>query len=816
MNRMGRIIFLLLALLPTQVGAEDAKAQPKSDREGILNKLLSPGKLIEGHKDLESVDCLRCHNAGKGVPSELCLDCHKDLRPYVSEKRGFHGRADKQCHQCHSDHKGRDFDSTKINENEFDHTKTGYKLEGKHSKIQCSECHTAKRKDKPIRPEGVRYFGAQSTCDSCHSKDNPHHFSGDWAKKDCQSCHGLKAWTADLKFDHEKDAKYLLEGKHTKIKCDDCHKLKSGDYKYTWPNLKIDRCKTCHEDVHKNQPGEKFKSGNCLACHTQQSWRVGKFDHQKQTRFALNGAHAKIKCNDCHKLKSGEMKYTWANLETDKCRTCHEDPHQDRLSEKFRGGACSTCHGELRWKIEKFEHETVTQYPLKGAHAKVDCVKCHVQTAEVSIKESKKRSWVGLKTECAACHKDVHQFGEFKGDRIQNLQKCETCHTELAWKTTHDFDHSKSTRYSIDGKHKSLECKQCHTPQQAGGSTSQYQWPDLDVKTCEACHKSPHRGQFSERGHSIKCSGCHVTESWKRPPTKAEFDHDANTRFKITGKHNELTCEKCHGNKEKQKYLFEEVSALDFCVGCHESVHKGQFSDKFIAAPCSNCHDTNDWEHRSRFDHDQSRFHLRGKHAEVKCEKCHPLTSAVFSTGRKERKSKFLFSHTDESRCVDCHKDPHRGNYGDSCSECHNENNFKQVPDFHRNFSLRGIHYSLQCQECHTTDRRLSGMSQNCVLCHQKDDAHQGSLPKCADCHIQTFWELNGFRHSLSSFPLRGIHRTLECVDCHSEGVYRGLASNCNGCHAADAASVSTPSHVGAAFLDCSRSGCHNQFTFER
>ena len=40
--------------------------------EGLLNKLLAPGKLISGHIKLES-ECLSCHAPGKGIPNSKCI-----------------------------------------------------------------------------------------------------------------------------------------------------------------------------------------------------------------------------------------------------------------------------------------------------------------------------------------------------------------------------------------------------------------------------------------------------------------------------------------------------------------------------------------------------------------------------------------------------------------------------------------------------------------------------------------------------------------------------------------------------------------------
>ncbi|HPI39451.1 MAG TPA: cytochrome c3 family protein, partial [Pseudobdellovibrionaceae bacterium] len=124
--KWGGLIMLICCLLSSAIVS--------AETEGILNKLLAPGPLIEGHKSLEGKDCLKCHDAGKGISETKCLSCHKEIKPFVESQKGFHGIAaqNKTCIQCHKDHKGRAFDSTVVDEKSFDHLKmTGYSLEGK-------------------------------------------------------------------------------------------------------------------------------------------------------------------------------------------------------------------------------------------------------------------------------------------------------------------------------------------------------------------------------------------------------------------------------------------------------------------------------------------------------------------------------------------------------------------------------------------------------------------------------------------------------------------------------------------------------------
>ncbi len=899
-----------------------------AESEGLLNKLLAPGPLMLGHKDLEGKDCLKCHEAGKGISDSKCMDCHKEIRKSFESKKGFHGINTQACIKCHSDHKGREFESTVVDIKTFDHMKmTGYSLEGKHADIKCLECHKEKRQDKVTRKNEPRFIGQVSSCISCHKKDDVHFYKGEFAKKDCNACHGNKSWKENIKFNHDVDTKFKLVGHHAEMKCAECHQ------------------------VSKKQP--------------------------------------KV------------MKYSWPNLKSSQCLACHQDFHKKNLSPKFSGGDCTTCHSQKVWKIESFNHE-ITKFKLNGKHAETKCVDCHLPKSSAAVKgvkkavavEVKNLNFTGLKTQCLSCHEDFHKFGGFKSAKMGDLNQCLKCHTESDWNKTHTFNHNTSTKFAIDGEHTSLKCATCHLPSPKDLKTDPknlflvkvptYHWNQLDMKTCETCHKSPHVGVFSQKLLQQKCTSCHTTEGWGLTKSGSGFDH-AKTRFALTGAHKSTKCSDCHGPSKKQVFKFKSVEAK-FCIDCHTNIHVGQFSAKFSAQDCTVCHSTQNFTERLDFDHNKTAYPLLGEHSKVKCLDCHKPTAEKFSlkwpnfrskdhvTLKPVAKSKFsfpeikqqkclachtdyhkgqlstnclechsekgwkptLFNHNTQSRfklmgshetldctkchlptkdnveykgqfkavlkykpiksncidchtdyhkgqlssscqechtekawkptnfnhnkqssfklkgkhekvdcfkchtnsketvnltinsksqsrfvvqfkpvssaCIDCHKDPHKGNFGRNCQECHTESSWKSTKDFHKNFTLTGVHYTLDCAECHKDGKKLSGMSQQCLMCHQKDDIHNGMLPDCKSCHTQHFWEASKFRHSLTQFPLRGAHRTLDCAECHTNGAYKGLSSTCVTCHLSGFQANPTPHSSGNT--NCIE--CHkNTFTFK-
>lgn len=906
---------ILLALLLISFAA-------KAENEGIMSRLFAPGPLIKGHATLEGSQCLKCHETGQGVPDSKCLDCHKDIKAFVGKKSGFHGMQTESCFKCHSDHKGRDFDSTKFDFKSFDHKKTGFSLEGKHSKLDCAKCHEAKRGADRIRPHDLKFVGSTATCVSCHKKEDIHFFKGNWAKQDCNACHGVESWKTNLKFDHKRDAKFELIGSHAKLKCQDCHTPSKtlgrpalkGHSIYKWPNLKQAECLSCHQNFHAETLSPRFRNGKCATCHEQTTWKIQSFDHAT-TKYPLQGKHAELKCMDCHKQKgavptiaySGKraMNVKWHGLNKS-CTSCHQDVH---LFGKFTSNvtrqpnACVGCHSESSWKdIQGFNHSAHTRFKIDGEHKGLKCADCHIpQRARwnsktmLPVPAAQKNSKVGVyhwnrltQESCATCHKNVH-IGVFSKQQL--AKKCSECHVTDGWKvvkTGKGFDHSK-TRFPLTGKHREASCTNCHVK----GNKQVFTWNSTDKGFCIECHDNVHNRQFSQKFASQSCSECHSTDSFvKRPP----FNHDL-TRYSLNGAHKRLNCSECHTPtrevfpvkppKWKSLFVFPALNESK-CLTCHKDIHAGQ-----LGKDCASCHTEERWK-LPKFDHQtHSKFPLRGSHRELKCQSCHqalpgrfvreakrevpvihykPINDACTTCHKdahggqlgsdcakchtEEKWKKTGFNHQLHSKfalkgkhedlkcnechknvsgksvrefgrqiavlhykpigtqCSTCHKDPHKGNFGAQCVSCHRETGWETTRDFHRSFTLTGVHFSLQCTECHSQGKKLTGLSQQCIYCHKKDDIHSGTLPNCGDCHRQHFWENARFNHSMTSFPLRGAHRVIQCQECHSRGIYQGLSTACASCHLQDAQRATSVSHTPISnFMNCT--DCHrNQFSF--
>jgi hypothetical protein len=87
------------------------------------------------------------------------------------------------------------------------------------------------------------------------------------------------------------------------------------------------------------------------------------------------------------------------------------------------------------------------------------------------------------------------------------------------------------------------------------------------------------------------------------------------------------------------------ANAPQTCVECHENPHSTQFGTR--ANDCASCHNSNKWR-PSLFDHDKTKFPLKGGHEEVTCSACHTLKKQVNG-------APVLFFSPTPTACEDCH-----------------------------------------------------------------------------------------------------------------------------------------------------------------
>ncbi len=446
--------------------------------------------------------------------------------------------------------------------------------------------------------------------------------------------------------------------------------------------------------------------------------------------------------------------------------------------------------------------------PLSRAHQSLEgatkCTSCH------SFGLSNR----GLK--CLDCHAEIHRqvllhtgFHTLVYKASQSQEDCARCHAEhngrqfpLTQFDRQKFDHAGFTRFELEGKHRELACSACHNASHVQQSVrADIKLKDLNRtflglgRQCTSCHRDPHLNQLGDN-----CVRCHSQDVWK---PAGGFNH-ARTAFALTGLHRDVACEKCHGPKPGESAAAPKYKGLAFaaCQNCHNDPHRGAFQEAKFSGTCQSCHTTAGWKtisNSSGFNHESTQFPLRGKHAEVACDRCH--------------KGNDFRQPVKHALCGDCHEDVHRGQFegragGSNCAACHNEISFKPslfTREMHQKsaFRLEGKHVTLECSKCHQPagkDAEYKLNKSTCVQCHADPHGEEfAAAPhanRCEDCHTQDTFHPTTFgpaRHAQTKFALTAAHAVVLCTDCHkplpgatsaAARQYHYASQSCTACHA--------------------------------
>ncbi len=631
-----------------------------------------------------AVECAECHprTNRQGLrlylgEQKVCGACHKDDQPH-----GFERQEMMKCDRCHSDvawkppRKPLDFDHN-------DARQASFPLEGTHVDVACAKCHP--KSEFNLKKD-------VSTCAACHENVHVGHLYGNMK---CDWCHSPKFGSlAKFEFDHARRTKFKLDGKHRTTDCYSCHpksqKKKPGA-----------TCEGCHARESKHE--DRFKAFGsppaCGTCHPTSEWEPSAFQHDKKTRFALQGNHAQAGCRDCHR---GKDPADWERFDAKKvgCMGCHK--HTNVHKREFKDSECLGCHktgGSMDAPVgakDRF-HGPESRFPLKYAHARVACEQCH-----------KNDVYKDLSIECgAACHEDSLHRGTLG-------EICSRCHVGGIWEAK-TFDHSDDSTYELKGLHKKASCDGCH-PQRVYADTP---------TSCgdQACHLAE---DAHNRKLGSKCEKCH------RETGANVFEHNKMAAFKLDNAHLKVTCKTCHPSIEFKPRPKD-------CVGCHPDpdVHKNQFG-----TTCEGCHDTIDWR-RIKPIHDVGSFSLTGSHDGIDCARCHKDSRPLAGTG---------------NLCVTCHRedDLHANSLGPKCGECHTQWAFAPARFDHLTVGcdLRGVHRTLACFDCHKSGN-FGALSPACSGCHRDDAMTAGNasgtdhtlLFDCGGCHNINFWDRANTAH---------------------------------------------------------------------
>ncbi len=316
------------------------------------------------------------------------------------------------------------------------------------------------------------------------------------------------------------------------------------------------------------------------------------------------------------------------------------------------------------------------------------------------------------------------------------------------------------------------------------------------------------RGTHSPHGNlDVPCQNCHTSDAWKPIRAVPEFDHN-RTKYPLRGMHESVACNECH-----IKPVFSSVGQR--CQDCHADIHRRQ-----LGANCEQCHTVQGWQVSvQQVQQHNGRFPLTGAHAAVDCDACHKGGAT----------SQFQKMSTE---CDSCHLTDFKnatspshtsgGGFSTNCTLCHGTDTWFNAKFDHSasGFPLTGGHAvpPRQCTDCHINNS-YNLTSTACVNCHLKD--YQGALnpnhvsagfaQTCEQCHNITSWSNASFNHSLTNFPLTGLHTVppRQCSDCHVNNNYNLTTNACVSCHLKDYQGTTNPNHVSSNFPQgCDQ--CHN------
>jgi hypothetical protein len=433
--------------------------------------------------------------------------------------------------------------------------------------------------------------------------------------------------------------------------------------------------------------------------------------------------------------------------------------------------------------------------PLAEAHRDLDrtaaCFQCHARGGKSQMDQR-----------CLDCHTEVSWLRE-RGRGLHGREaraECASCHPDHAgrefqmirWEegSPEGFDHARAG-WTLEGKHAETECRDCHQPKfQRSAAAAQLRRKDrgkswLGLETaCASCHEDVHRGQLGD-----DCARCHDVRAFRPAPG---FDHE-RTRYPLTGRHAEVECARCHLAPtlalahDAQGKPIAQYRPLPYqeCTPCHRDPHAARFGPR-----CASCHDTRGFHsiNARGFDHNLTRYPLRGKHAAVACEKCHDAKTAW------GKKPPF-------ANCGSCHRDAHAGQAtvagrAADCAACHGvvgfrPSTFTVAQHAASTYPLEKAHTRAECAGCHV--RRgpqataelgparvvMRPAAARCQDCHA--DPHRGRFEPgsrraraggCRACHGMEVFRpslYDAAAHSGSGFALDGAHRATPCQMCHAE-----------------------------------------------
>jgi hypothetical protein len=517
-----------------------------------------------------TLQCTQCHNTtfspsgAYNLSSTACVTCH--LADFNGTTNPSHVQSGfpQTCEQCHS--------TTNWLNATFNHSTTGFTLDGAHTTLQCTQCHNT-----TYSPSGA-YNLTSTACVTCHMTDyqgttNPNHVQAAFPQT-CQQCHTTTNWGSGT-FNHSSTG-FTLDGAHTALQCIQCH---NTTYSPTGPySLSSTACVTCHlTDYNGTNNPNHAQAGfpqTCQQCHSTTNWTSATFNHAT-TGFTLTGAHTSLQCTQCHNTTySPSGAY---NLTSTACATCHMTDFQGTTNPNHvQAGfptTCDQCHTTTNWGSGTFNH-TTTGFTLDGAHTTLACTQCHNTTF------SPTGAYSLTSTACITCHQsDYNGTNSPPHATVGFPTTCNTCHSTTSWANA-TFNHNTQTTFPLLGPHaaSTVTCAMCHVNNN---------YTTLPT-ACSGCHMTDYNNTTNPNhktaGFPTTCDTCHTT--WQTTNwAGATFNH---TWFNMNHHGANGVCATCHTNPSDYS-VFQ-------CTGCHGNNNPANFQHPNVggyvynSVNCYQCH----------------------------------------------------------------------------------------------------------------------------------------------------------------------------------------------------------------------------------
>jgi hypothetical protein len=502
----------------------------------------------------------------------------------------------------------------------------------------------------------------------------------------------------------------------------------------------------------------------------------GGFNHAT-TGFMLDGVHARLRCEDCHKTGVPSR-----GLPRD-CNSCHIQggvrASTFQLANhipNFPGQTCQDCHTQNSWTPARMRHTNAMQSQCVRCHNGVQapakpathlpttasCDACHTPGAWTPVKRMEHDGTsVGR---CSTCHNGRTALGK-PTFHVPTNDQCDTCHTSTVTFRDARYTHDPSSW----GK-----CAQCHNGQTAKGRTPTH--IPTGTTQCDSCHTNQiafTAVSMNHTGMTGRCSTCHGG---------AYVSENAQTK-PVTHTPTNAQCDSCHTSTvswatSTMNHAALSPPATGRCSTCHTPGGTG-LSKPTPHVPtslqCDNCHkNTNPGGFRpAQMDHTGT---------SGQCATCH---SGAYTFANAQVKST---GHISTSR---------------SCDACH-LNTVAFSPATMDHTGLAG-----QCSTCHSG----AYLTQNAQM---KPATHTTTSAQCDTCHTSTMtWATRTFAHDATTIGV--------CSNCHKAGGpglskptnHVPTAQQCDTCHTNYVAfKPAFMNHTGTA-AQCST--CHNRaYVFAR